>query len=157
MPVEPVDRSSVIARVCSALLRGDSDGARAVARGEYPFEPRPNGGRAYNELQSMRVFLRDRFTDRYTGGHLIFPGTLRLLSRTLPDEFPFHPNWKMTETHVFWWELFPSLDHQVRHLLSKPRRLVLAPASLPSRSLLTFSATRSPSRFHVRMGLEEGA
>lgn len=29
----------------------------------------------------------------------------------LPNEFPAHPNWKMTETHFAFWELFPTIDH----------------------------------------------
>ncbi len=36
---------------------------------------------------------------------------LRLLSRLLPTEFPFHLNWKMSESHVAYWELFPTIDH----------------------------------------------
>lgn len=61
----------------------------------------------------MRVFLRDRFRDRYTGQRLVFPGTLRLLSVILPEEFPAHRNWKMSESHVVYWELFPTIDHIV--------------------------------------------
>jgi hypothetical protein len=49
--------------------------------------------------------------DRYSGLPLVFPGVLRLLSRLLPQEFPFHPNWKMAETHPAYWELFPTIDH----------------------------------------------
>ena len=33
------------------------------------------------------------------------------MSRLLPQEFPFHPNWRMTETHPAYWELFPTIDH----------------------------------------------
>src|SRR5262249_23509828 len=55
----------------------------------------------------------DGFIDRYSGQRVVFPGILRLLSRLLPQEFPFHPNWKMAETHPAYWELFPTLDHVV--------------------------------------------
>ena len=61
----------------------------------------------------MRVFLRDRFVDRYSGARLVFPGTLRLLSVVMPVEFPAHPSWKMDETHLAYWELFPTIDHVV--------------------------------------------
>ncbi len=61
----------------------------------------------------MRVFRRDGFVDRYSGERLVFPGTLRLLSDLLPEAFPFHPNWKVSETHVMYWELFPTIDHVV--------------------------------------------
>ena len=29
----------------------------------------------------------------------------------LPDAFPFHPNWKVDETHMAVWALFPTYDH----------------------------------------------
>ena len=41
----------------------------------------------------------------------MFPGTLRLLSLLLPSEFPFHPHWKVSESHPMYWELFPTIDH----------------------------------------------
>jgi len=59
----------------------------------------------------MEVFIRDGFVDRYNGERLLFPGTLRLLSLVLPEVFPAHPNWKMSESHIMYWELFPTIDH----------------------------------------------
>jgi hypothetical protein len=35
----------------------------------------------------MAVFARDGFVDRYSGERLVFPGTLRLLAKLLPNEF----------------------------------------------------------------------
>ena len=61
----------------------------------------------------MSVFVRDGFIDRYSGAHLLFPGTIRLVSRLLPSEFPFHSKWKMSETHMIYWELSPTIDHVV--------------------------------------------
>jgi hypothetical protein len=111
MQAEERGKADIVARVCDALLRGDLDAARAIARSEHPFVPQSKAGRAYSELQSVRVFLRDRFTDRYSGAHLVFPGALRLLSKVMPAEFPAHPNWKMSESHIAFWELFPTIDH----------------------------------------------
>jgi 5-methylcytosine-specific restriction endonuclease McrA len=113
MPAERSERAGTLARVCGALARDARDEARAIALAEYPFTQHANAGRAYTELQSMRLFLRDRFTDRYSGTRLVFPGTLRLLSKVLPEEFPAHPNWKMSESHIAYYELFPSIDHVV--------------------------------------------
>ena len=39
--------------------------------------------------------------------------TARILSLRLPTEFPFHPNWKMSETHPAYWELTPTVDHVI--------------------------------------------
>jgi hypothetical protein len=105
--------ADILARVCDALLGDDRASARAIANAEYPFVARTKAGRAYTERQSMRVFIRDGFIDRYSRARLVFPGTLRLLSKLMPDEFPAHPNWKMSDSHIAYWELFPTIDHVV--------------------------------------------
>jgi 5-methylcytosine-specific restriction endonuclease McrA len=61
----------------------------------------------------MRVFIRDGFTDRYSGTPLVFPGTLRAVSLLLPKEFPYQRNWRQSETHPAFWELYPTIDHIV--------------------------------------------
>ncbi len=105
------DKADVIGRVCEALASGQGAEAQAIARAEYPFEPTLSSKRRYSEAASLRMFLRDGFIDRYSGRRLVFPGTLRLLSILLPDEFPAHVNWKMSESHLMFWELFPTIDH----------------------------------------------
>ncbi|WP_196590625.1 HNH endonuclease domain-containing protein [Pectinatus frisingensis] len=59
----------------------------------------------------LQIFVRDGFIDRYTGNKLIFPGTLRILSELMPQEFPYHLNWKMDACHIAWWQLSPTIDH----------------------------------------------
>ena len=104
-------KTQTIKAVCESLLAGDFAAASATARSDYPFVPAQSTGRKYTESQCTAVFVRDGFIDRYSGEQLVFPGALRLLSRLLPSEFPFHSNWKMTETHMAYWELFPTVDH----------------------------------------------
>jgi hypothetical protein len=107
----PDDRANIIDRVLQALRTGVTATARAILRVEYPCVPVTPETRRYTELQSLQVFARDGFRDRYSGQRLLFPGILRLLSHLLPQEFPFHPNWKISETHPAYWELFPTIDH----------------------------------------------
>lgn len=107
------DRVGTIQRACEALRSGGATTAGAVLRAEYPFVVSPPENRRYSEAQSVQVFQRDGFIDRYSGQRLVFPGVLRLLSKLLPQEFPFHPNWKMAETHPAYWELFPTVDHVI--------------------------------------------
>jgi hypothetical protein len=104
-------KAQTIKAVCDSLLGGDPQTAAETARNGYPFAPAHSTGRVYTEAECTAIFVRDGFIDRYSGVQLIFPGTIRLLSRLLPVEFPFHPNWKMTETHMVYWELFPTVDH----------------------------------------------
>jgi hypothetical protein len=107
------DRSAILAVCCRALATGDSPAAAATLRQEYPFEPVAAVERKYGEIEATRLFCRDGFIDRYAGTRLVFPGTLRLLSLRLPADFPFHPNWKMTDTHEAFWELSPTVDHVI--------------------------------------------
>ena len=107
----PQDKTTTLQSICDALLRGKCDEAAYIARKHYPFEPRVKVKRKYTKLQSMRIFLRDGFIDRYAGSRLVHPAVLRLLTKLLPDEFPFQSNWKMSETHMVFWEMFPTIDH----------------------------------------------
>ena len=107
------DKSAVIQRICEALLENRREDAQCIARTEYPFEGQESAVRRYTAFQCTQIFVRDGFTDRYSGQRLIFPGTLRLLSKLLPEEFPAHPNWKMTQSHLVYYELFPTIDHVI--------------------------------------------
>src|SRR5215216_163655 len=107
------NKSRTIQKVCEALLAGDQESASSIARAEFPFTGEPPAGRKYKEAESTRIFIRDGFVDRYSGDRLIFPAALRLLSRLLPEEFPFQANWKMSECHIVYWELSPTVDHVV--------------------------------------------
>jgi hypothetical protein len=108
-----VEKSKVIAEVCSALTSGAPDRAVSLAKRDYPFASEPIVKRKYGQLQSTRLFIRDGFVDRYTGERLVFPPVLRLLSSVLPAEFPYHPNWKTDLTHPSYWEIGASVDHLI--------------------------------------------
>ncbi len=106
--------AGVLAAVCAALrVGGDTGSATDTLRKHYPFVRVEKIVRRYSERQSMDLFMRDGFIDRYTGNRLINPGVLRLLHVVLGDDFPAHPNWKVSETHPAFWELFPTVDHLV--------------------------------------------
>jgi hypothetical protein len=105
------DHAAILGRAVQALRRGEVPTARDILRTEYPFVRVTPEERRYTEAQALRVFRRDGFIDRFSGQRLVFPGIFRLLSRLLPHEFPYHVNWKMTENHPAYWELFPTIDH----------------------------------------------
>jgi 5-methylcytosine-specific restriction endonuclease McrA len=107
------EKSEVIASVCMALARDDLTNAAQVARDRYPFAPTPIVERNYGPNEATRVFLRDGFIDRYSGKRLVHPPVLRILSLVLPEEFPYHPNWKSDVTHSSYWEVAATVDHVV--------------------------------------------
>ena len=103
--------SAVINDVCELISRGNVRSASALINEKYPFSPVAKSGRNYTPRVMTKVFVRDGFIDRYRGTRLIFPPTLRLISHYFPVEFPFHKNGKLTEGHIAYWELFPTIDH----------------------------------------------
>lgn len=107
------DRATSIQQACELISAGDLIGASQLLANEYPFTPVQSNNRNYTPSQATAVFVRDGFIDRYRGGRLVFPAALRLLSRYLPEAFPFHKNWKMSACHLAYWELCPTVDHIV--------------------------------------------
>lgn len=108
-----IDHSRVIEEACRLIAAQDFSSASQVITTEYPFNPSQKSGRAYTPRMMTKIFVRDGFIDRYRGTRLIYPPALRLLSLYLPSEFPYHKNGKMTEGHMAYWELFPTIDHIV--------------------------------------------
>jgi hypothetical protein len=106
-----MNKAQTIQQVCMLLLEDRIEQAALVAKADYPFLKSARASRKYTPYQSTLIFMRDGFIDRYSGEFLVFPGVLRLLSILLPEEFPAHPNWKMDESHIVFWELFPTIDH----------------------------------------------
>jgi hypothetical protein len=105
--------TDAISSVCALLAESRIGEAAATLTGDDPFVPVLPTRRAYNESEAIRVFSRDGFIDRYSGQRLVFPGTLRLLSLKLPEVFPYHRNWKFSETHPAYWQLCATVDHVV--------------------------------------------
>jgi hypothetical protein len=111
---EEADRKAhIISAVCAELAADQIENGESILRDKYPFVPFRNAGRKYSTFQSLQVFIRDGFIDRYSGLRVVFPGALRLLSLRMPDIFPFHKNGKTDECHFAFWELFPTVDHVV--------------------------------------------
>lgn len=110
---EEKNKARVLADVCSKLSCNALNDAIAILRNEYPFIPFQNAGRSWTPQQSLQIFFRDGFIDRYSGSRLVFPGSLRILSECLPVEFPFHPNWKTDQCHFAYWEMLPTIDHVI--------------------------------------------
>lgn len=108
-----MDQAEILSGVCALILRGGLDEARATLQREYPLAPTSTLRTSWSKVRLVRVFERDRYTDRYFGSRLVFPGTLRVLSVLLGSVFPYHPNWKQSETHPAVWDLYPTIDHVV--------------------------------------------
>ena len=106
-------KSDAIAAVCRALSDDATAAAVAILKEHYPFVPEEITKRRYGPVEATQVFIRDGFIDRYSGERLVFPPVFRVLSVTLPSEFPYHPNWKTDVTHPAYWEVGATVDHLV--------------------------------------------
>ena len=105
------DHSSTIERVCAALENGDVPTAGGILKKEYPFAPRQPSRKQFRLRDRLRIFMRDGFIDRYSGERLLFPPVLAIIHHHLPKQFPSHPNWKMSVSHIAYWQLLPMVDH----------------------------------------------
>ena len=94
------DKSTVISNITSLLLEGNETASKAVLQQEYPHTQAEIEKRAYTMAQKMNQFISDGFIDRYSGQKLLNPGILKILSHYFPEDFPYHPHWKMTNTHI---------------------------------------------------------
>tara|TARA_B100001146_G_C15970704_1_gene344018 strand:- start:37 stop:633 length:597 start_codon:yes stop_codon:yes gene_type:complete len=104
-------KSDVIQRVCRAISDGKKADAREIIRAKYKFTSFKNKGRNYKEVKKTELFRRDGFIDRYSGDKLVYPPVLKILSNLFKKDFPYQKHWKMSETHIAWWELTPTVDH----------------------------------------------
>ena len=102
-----------LAETCAALSVGDVAKAGEVIRTKYPHVKPLKKRKTFTKREQIALFMRDGFIDRYSGDRLIFPGVLYVLSKTLPEVFPYHPNGKTDECHQAWWDLVPAIDHIV--------------------------------------------
>ena len=105
------DKSKVITSIATMLLENNKTAAKSIICQEYPHTYYEIEKRTYTIAQKMKQFINDGFIDRYTGEKLLNPGMLKIISHYFPDEFPYHSHWKMTETHIAYWELIPTIDH----------------------------------------------
>lgn len=108
------EKTEIVTAICDLLKADKKDEAADLAKSRYPFSPPPEPARkSQSNRLKVRVFFTDGFTCRYSGKRLFFPGVLDLLCHVLPNEFPYHPNWKTSECHAIYSEFYPMLDHVV--------------------------------------------
>jgi hypothetical protein len=106
-----MENKTAVLAVCSALTAGQSVATAEMLRSRYPFISLSNVGRRYGARQSFNIFVRDGFLDRYSGVRLVLPTALRLISKRLPEDFPFQSYWRTDACHFAYWELSPTIDH----------------------------------------------
>ena len=104
---------STLSEGCNSLSYGDIEQAGQLLRLKYPFQPVDSKRTSFSLKQRVATFVGDGFVDRYSGKRLVFPASLTLISVLLPEEFPYPPGGRMGESHVAFWELWPTIDHIV--------------------------------------------
>lgn len=108
-----MEKALLIQKICGLLLEDKKQDCIDFANENYTFVDRLIQKREYSRYQMCRIFLRDGFIDRYSGDKLLFPGLIKILTIEFPDIFKYHRNWKMSETHMIYWELYPTIDHLI--------------------------------------------
>jgi hypothetical protein len=109
--MQRTNRAGGLADIASALLKGNDREAKEIAGREFPWTATESRRRGIPPTRALRVFVRDRFIDRYSGSRLVFPGSLLAIGKLLREQFPMHPTWKAGQSHEIFWELWPAVDH----------------------------------------------
>lgn len=109
----PLQSADILASVCNLITQSRLVDAQTSLLAEYPCAGPSTPRRPWPLRRMVGVFLRDGFTDRYSGERLVFPGTLRALAVLLPEAFPYQLHWKQSATHPAFYELSSTLDHIV--------------------------------------------
>ncbi len=106
-----MEKALILQEICRLLSDDKRQDCIEFANENYPFTENLSQKRQYSKYQMCKVFLRDGFIDRYSGEKLLFPGLIKIMTIEFPHIFKYHRNWKMSETHMIYWELFPTIDH----------------------------------------------
>lgn len=104
-------KSDIINEIATLILFDDIDSAKKVLLQDYPHNNVEIQKRSYSISEKMEQFIEDGFIDRYSGAKLVNPGILKVISQYFPNDFPYQSHWKMAQTHIAYWELFPTIDH----------------------------------------------
>lgn len=96
----------------AAALAAEDRSAADAAIGEIAFVAPPSGRRKQvSDAVRARVFARDRFSCCYCGRRTIPSVVLQCFSALWPDDFPYHPHAKTSESHPAYWTVMSSLEH----------------------------------------------
>ena len=106
-----MEHIDVIVNVGNELARDNKNSAIDYLEKNYKHNFIQYDLRAMTHFDKLKIFIKDGFIDRYSGKKLLFPNVLRIISMELGDVFPFHPNWKMSDCHIAYWEMIPTYDH----------------------------------------------
>ena len=106
-----MDKAHLLENISKLILENKTEDAKAIIQNEYPHKHIELEKRSYTLKEKMEQFLRDGFIDRYTGKRLVNPGLLKVITSYFPEDFPYDPHWKMTKTHMAYWDLIPTIDH----------------------------------------------
>ncbi len=106
-----MDKAQLLENISKLLLESKIEDARLIIHNKYPHNHIELEKRSYTLKEKMEQFLRDGFIDRYTGKRLVNPGLLKVITSYFPEDFPYDPHWKMTKTHIAYWDLIPTVDH----------------------------------------------
>lgn len=108
-----IDKSEIISDICAEISNNRISNARQLVQDKYPFEFHEKAKRSKSKIEMFKIFQRDHFIDQYSGDRLVFPPSLRVINVVLQKNFPFQSHGKMTDCHIAFWELLPSLDHVI--------------------------------------------
>jgi len=99
--------------VVAALVNDDATTARAHMDVIAFHRQEATLRRASSPQALAEAYDRDRYQCRYCGRKTVLIEVMRLLSELFPEQFPYHRNWKASQTHQAYWLISATHDHVV--------------------------------------------
>jgi 5-methylcytosine-specific restriction endonuclease McrA len=113
MYLSPDAIADALHAVVTALAKNDAATARSHMNA-IAFHRQDAALRRTPSPQALaEIYDRDRYQCRYCGRKTVFIEVMRLLSEQFPEQFPYHRNWKTSETHQAYWLVSATHDHVV--------------------------------------------
>ena len=81
-----------LVETCAALSCDNVERAAEIVRTKYPHRPPIEKRKSFAKNKQIEIFMRDGFINRYSGERLLYPGAVHVLTKMLPEVFPYQTN-----------------------------------------------------------------
>ena len=128
-------KADVLIHACLALEAGSVDAAKKIIERDFPFSRYVKDERTFTPVEQIKIFMRDGFVDRFTGKRVFLPPVLAVLSKEMPETFPWSSSGDRAKTH------------QAHEMLSAAvKKVIPSGSSKDTANLVTVSALNKLSR-----------
>jgi 5-methylcytosine-specific restriction endonuclease McrA len=107
------NKEEIIKKICQLLTAEKPLEAAEAIQETWPHVTYTLNRIELKPEQTIRIFIRDSFTCRYCGKKLVIVPAMSMISRIIPEYFPYEGHWSTNLTHPAVRELAAECDHVI--------------------------------------------